>query len=94
MSTDDSQGRERDVREKIIGLMQSIGQAPRKQVPGEELQKLKTAASRLDEMLKASEDANRKALTNAATRLDQLLSDIRKGKDIAESMQQRRKAQS
>ena len=73
----------REVREKIVSLMQSIGQAPRKQITGEELQRLKIAATRLDEMLKAGTQADLQALKSAAARLDQLLSDIRGGKDIS-----------
>lgn len=80
---------ERDVREKIVTLMQSIGQTPRRQIAGEELQKLKTAASRLDQMLKAAAVSETEALKSAAVRLDQLLSDIRIGKDISTTLRRR-----
>jgi hypothetical protein len=63
-----------------VNLMQSIGKGPKKQIPAEELQKLKSAASRPDQMLKAAANADQQALKSAAARLDQLLSAIRAGK--------------
>ena len=89
MSSEENRGTERDVREKIVSLMQSIGQAPTKQITAAELQELKTAASRLDQMLKAIGDADRQALRSAAARLDQLLSDIRAGIDVSGDLKRR-----
>ena len=87
--------RDPDVREKIVSLMLSIGQsAKKKQITSEELQKLKNAAGRLDQMLKASADADRQTLQNASVRLEKLLSDIRKGKDVTNDLKRRRDAQS
>ena len=40
MNSGDNQGPDRDVRERIVNLMQSIGKGPKKQIPAEELQKL------------------------------------------------------
>jgi hypothetical protein len=82
MNQEDNQAREHEVRERIARQMRSIGQAPRKPLPDEELQRLKTAASRLDQMLKASDDADHEALRSAAGRLDNLLRDLRDGKDV------------
>ena len=90
MNDEGNQRPERDVGKRITGLIQSIGNAPKKQITNEELQSLKTAASRLDEMLKAATDADQQALRNAAGRLDQLLADIRKGKDVANRLKRRR----
>ena len=87
MSSDNH--RDRDVREKIVGLMQSIGHGRKKHVTSEELQKLKNAAGRLDQILKASADADLQSLRNAAVRLDQLLSDISKGKDVTNDLKRR-----
>ena len=87
MSSDNH--RDRDVREKIVSLMQSIGRAPKRQVTSEELQKLQNAAGRLDQMLKASANADLQNLRNASLRLDQLLSDIRKGKDVTNDLKRR-----
>lgn len=89
MSGDDSQDRERDLRERIVRLMRSNEQARKKQVTSSELQKLRTAASRLDQMLKASQDAERQTLKSAASRLDRLLADMRKGKDVTNNLNRR-----
>jgi hypothetical protein len=90
MNSGDNQDRDRAIREKIARQMRSIGNGPEKQIKGEELQKLKTAASRLDQMLKAAADADQQALKSAAARLDQLLSHIRAGKDVADILKRPR----
>jgi cell division septum initiation protein DivIVA len=82
MNDEDSPGRERDLGKRIASLMQSIGHGSEKQISDEERQKLKAAASRLDQMLKDAADADQQALRDAAGRLDRLLADIRKGKDV------------
>ena len=82
MTSGDNPGPERDVGEKISSQMRAIGQTPPKPIPSEELQKLKNAANRLDQMLKVNGDADQQKLRDAAGRLDQLLSDIRAGKDV------------
>ena len=94
MNSGDNQGPDRDVRERIVNLMQSIGKGPKKPIPDEELQKLKGAASRLGQMLKAAASADQRAfgqqaLKSAAARLDQLLSDIRAGKDVTRNLKRR-----
>ncbi len=86
MNSRDNQGPDRDVGDRIVNLMQSIGKVPEKQIPAEELQKLKSAASRLDQMLKAAGNADQQALKSAAARLDHLLSDIREGKDVTSNL--------
>jgi hypothetical protein len=87
MSSDNH--RDRDVRDKIVNLMHKIGRGRKRQVTSEELQKLKHAAGRLDQMLKASADADLQTLRSAAVRLDQLLSDIRNGKDVTNDLKRR-----
>jgi hypothetical protein len=89
MKNGDNQGPDRHVRERIMSLMQSIGNGPKKHIPAEELQKLKSAASRLDQMLKAGADADQQALKTAATKLDRLLSDIRAGKDVTSNLKRK-----
>jgi cell division septum initiation protein DivIVA len=89
MNNRDNQGPDHDARQRIVNLMQSIGNGPKKQIPAEELQKLKTAASRLDQMLQAAANADQQALKSAAARLDHLLSDIRAGKDITSNLKRR-----
>jgi hypothetical protein len=89
MNSRDNEGPDPDVRERIVNLMQSIGKGGKRQIPAEELQKLKSAASRLDHMLKAAANADQQALRSAAARLDQLLSDIRAGKDVTSNLKRR-----
>jgi len=90
MNSRDNQGPDPDVRDRIVNLMQSIGKGGRrKQIAAEELQKLKSAANRLDHMLKAAANADQQALKSAAARLDQLLSDIRAGKDVTSNLKRR-----
>ena len=88
MNNEDS--REYDVGKRIASLIRSIGQGPKKRIAGEELQTLKTAAGRLDQMLKAAADADRQALRNAAARLDQLLVNLRTGKDFVNAFKRRK----
>lgn len=90
MNSGDNQDCGRDIREKIARQMRSIGNGPRKQITAEELQNLKRAASRLDQILKAAAAADRQALKSAAERLDQLLADIRAGKDVTKSLKRPR----
>jgi hypothetical protein len=87
MNSEDNHGR--DVREKIVSLMQSIGRAPRKPLHDAELQKLRSAASRLEHLLNAEVEANRQALKNASERLNRLLLDIRTGKDVTADLKKR-----
>jgi hypothetical protein len=91
MNTETNQGRPRELKDKIVGLMKSIGHAPKKPLLGEEMQKLKTAASRLDQILKASAQTDREVLRSAAVRLDTLLCDLRDGKDVPARLKRRTK---
>ena len=90
MNNADNHGGEREVQERIKSLMQAAAQARKKQITGEELQKLKSAASRLDQMLKSTANADLEALRSAAARLDQLLADIGTAKDLTGSLKRRR----
>jgi len=90
MNNDDNHSGEREVQERIKSLMQAAGRIPQKQITGEELQTLKTAASRLDQMLKSTADADLQALRSGAARLDQLLADIGTGKDPSSDLKRRR----
>ncbi len=89
MNSGNNQGPGRDVRERIGNLMQSIGKGPKKQIPAEELHKLKSAANRLDQMLKAAANTDQQALKSAAAKLDQLLSDLRAGKDVTSNLKRK-----
>jgi hypothetical protein len=92
MSDEQTQGQERDLGKRIASLIQSIGHGPRKQISGEELEKLKAAVGRLDQMLKDAADADRQALRDAAGRLDRLLGDLRKGKGVTHPLRRRERA--
>jgi len=86
---DDDQKRESDVGNRIANLIRSIEQRPKRPALIEEQRVLAAAAARLDQILKEAEDADRQALKSAADRLDELLSDIRRGKDIANRVKRR-----
>ena len=89
MKDDNNQEREREAGARIASLIQSIGQGHGKPITDEEQRKLKAAADRLDQMLKAGADADQQALRDAAGKLDQMLADIRKGKDVTHRLKQR-----
>jgi hypothetical protein len=89
MSDNDDQKRESDVGNRIANLIRSIGHQPEKPVAVEEQRVLAAAAARLAKILKETADADQQALRNAASRLDELLSDMRKGKDITGRLNQR-----
>ena len=87
MSNGENQDRERSVRDRIATIVQAHVQARRKQATDEEIQILRRAVGRLDQLLAdaaADDQARRKrakeeeaqALRVAAARLDQLLRDI------------------
>jgi hypothetical protein len=80
MSDEDKRDRERALRERIVSLIRANSQATQKPIPSSELQQLKSAASRLDQILKAAGEAEKQALRAAAVRLDQLLIEIGKRK--------------
>ncbi|MHB8214572.1 MAG: hypothetical protein ACYDDS_00700 [Candidatus Sulfotelmatobacter sp.] len=82
-------GTEDDLRQRIVSLIQANGQAVKKPITDEEVQKLKAAAVRLDQMLKATVDADREVLKGAAARLDRLLEAIAAGKDVTDNLKRR-----
>ena len=86
---DDDQKRESDVGNRIAHLIRSIEQRPGKPVAAEEHRVLAAAAARLDQILKEAADAERQALKSAADRLDELLVDMRKGKDVTDRVKRR-----
>ena len=91
MNNDQNEDRQRVIRDRIASLIRANEQgAKKRQISGEELQKLKAAANRLDGMLKASAEADTEALKKAAGRLDQMLEEIRAGKDITDGIKRRR----
>ena len=89
MNDESHQASDRDLGKRIASLVRSIGRGAEKPIAGEELQRLKAAADRLDQMLKAAADADQQALKSAVDRLDRLLVEIRKGKNVAKNLKQR-----
>ena len=66
MNNENEKGREHDLRQRIVSLIRANEQALKKPITDEEVQKLKAAAARLDQMLKAAVDADRQELRSAA----------------------------
>jgi hypothetical protein len=81
---------EREVRDRIASRMQATEQGSKKESSGEELQRLKAASSRLDQMLRAAAESDLQALRIATARLDQLLVDIGAGKNVITDLKRRR----
>jgi hypothetical protein len=54
----------------------------KKPITDEEVQKLKAAAARSDQIMKAAVDADGQVLRSAAARLDQLFEDIATGRAV------------
>jgi hypothetical protein len=90
MNNENEKGREHDLRQRIVSLIRANEQALKKPIANEEVQKLKAAAARLDQLLKAAVDADGQVLRSAAARLDQLLEDIATGKDVTYDLKRRR----
>ena len=90
MNNENEKGREHDLRQRIVSLIRANEQALKKPIADEEVQKLKAAAARLDQMLQVAVDADRQVLRSAGARLDQLLEDIATGKDVAYDFKRRR----
>jgi cell division protein ZapA (FtsZ GTPase activity inhibitor) len=89
MNNESDPGQERNLQERIVSLIRANQQARKTPLTDEELQKLKAAARRLDQMLKAAADEDQRALKNAAARLDQLLKDMAAGKDVTNDFKRR-----
>lgn len=87
MSDDDHH--KRDVRERIANLIRANEAVHHKQITDAELKNLKSAANRLEQMLKSAADADVEILKGAAAKLDQLLADIRAGKDPGTAVKRR-----
>ena len=90
MNNENEKGGEQDLRQRIVSLIRANEQALKKPVTDEDVQKLKAAAGRLDQMLKAAVDGDGQVLRSAAARLDQLLEHIVTGKDVADDLKRRR----
>lgn len=72
-----------DVRQRIANLLRANAQARKRQITGEELTKLKSAASRLDQILNAAAHSQVEGLKNAVAKLDELLTEMQNGRDVS-----------
>lgn len=97
MSTDANNSGQSDVRDRIASFMRMEAQARPKEVAQEDVQTLRAAAGRLDQLLNEIEEARCKedrekevqTLRVAAYRLDRLLAGIT-GKEIMPELKLRR----
>lgn len=90
MSSDDHQDDARTLGDRIAEVIRANEQAPKKNLSAAELQKLKAAAGRLDQLLLESANAQTEELKTAASKLDQLLKNINAGKDVAPALRLRK----
>ncbi len=90
MSADEQQNEDRTVAERIAEVMRAHETIAGKKVSQPDLQKLKAAAERLEQLLADAADAEKDDLKKAASRLDQLLKDLGAGKDVAPGFRLRR----
>lgn len=84
-----SNDQDRELRERIANQMRATESARTAAATEQELEALKAAASRLDQLLKTGADADAQALRNAAARLDQILAGIGAGKDVTGEIKKR-----
>jgi len=91
MSTDEKQDEDRTIGERIAEAMRAHESGTRNNISQDELQKLKAAAGRLEQLLSDAADSETEDLKKAASRLDQLLKELGAGKDIAHGFRVRRK---
>jgi hypothetical protein len=91
MTTDEKQDEDRAIGERIAEVMRAHESAVRNNISQDELQTLKAAAGRLEQLLADAAGAETEDLKKAASRLDQLLKELGAGKDIATGFRVRRK---
>ncbi|HST10517.1 MAG TPA: hypothetical protein VLL05_09065 [Terriglobales bacterium] len=90
MNSDEKNDQDRTVGERIAEVIRAHDSSGRTSISSEELQNLKAAAGRLEQLLADAADAEKEDLKKAASRLDQLLKDLGKGKDVAPGFRVRR----
>jgi cell division protein ZapA (FtsZ GTPase activity inhibitor) len=90
MNSHEKQDQDRTVGERIAEVIRAHESTGKINTNREELDKLKAAAGRLEQLLAEAADAEKEDLKKAATRLDQLLKDLEKGKDVAPGFRVRR----
>jgi hypothetical protein len=90
MSAHEKQDEDRSVGERIAEVMRAHEPVVGEKISQLDLQKLKAAAERLEQLLADAAGAEKDDLKKAASRLDQLLKDLGAGKDVAPGFRVRR----
>jgi len=90
MSSEDHQDDARTVGDRIAEVIRANEHAPKKTLTDDELQNLKAAAGRLEQLLSDAANAETEKLKTAVSKLDQLLKTISSGKDVAPALRLRK----
>jgi hypothetical protein len=89
MCNQEKQTPELEIRARIARLAKAEENVLKKPVSGDELRVLTAVTARLDRLLARAAEAEVQELHSASSRLDQLLSDISKGKDVRTRLKRR-----
>jgi len=89
MCNQEKQAPELDIRDRMVRLSEAEEKGREKPVSGNELEVLASATARLDRLLARVAEAEVQDLHTAISRLDQLLNDISKGKDVRTKLKRR-----
>jgi hypothetical protein len=90
MSSEENQVGARTVGERIAEVIRANESAPKKNLAPDDLQKLKAAAGRLEQLLTEAANAETEELKSAVSKLEELLKNIGAGKDVAPSLRLRK----
>jgi predicted house-cleaning noncanonical NTP pyrophosphatase (MazG superfamily) len=91
MSDEKNQDNARTIGERISEVIRSKERAPAKHLAPDELNKLKAAAGRLEQLLSDAVNAETEELKTAVSKLETLLKNLGSGKDVAASLRLRKK---
>lgn len=89
MCNQEKQTPELEIQARIARLAEAEEKVLKKPVSGDELRVLTAVTARLDQLLARAAEAEVQELHSAASRLDQLLNDISKGKDVRTKLKRR-----
>jgi hypothetical protein len=91
MSDENNQDNARTIGERISEVIRAKEHAPAKHLAPDELNKLKAAAGRLEQLLSDAANAETAELKTAVSKLETLLKNLSSGKEIAATLRLRRK---
>lgn len=89
MRNQEKQTPELEIQARIVRMAEAEEKVLKKPVSGDELRMLTAVTARLDQLLARAVEAEVEELHSAALRLDQLLNDISKGKDVRTKLKRR-----